>query len=348
MSVGERSYVAALEERARAQLPDAVHRYFRQGSRDGVTASEAEQAWDEFRLVPRVLRDVSRVRTAVTLLGTEFRTPFGIAPTTMQRAAHPDGELAMARAAAETGSLLVLSSNAGTTFEEVSDTGASWWLQMYVTADRPASKPVLERAVAAGAKALVLTVDTPVVATKLDGDGETVWDLAQPGWLRVNFPDGYDNAPGHEKASDLGPEDIHWLRDVTGLPVVVKGVLHPIDARRCVEAGAAAVWVSNHGGRQLDYALPTAEALRGVAAAISGEADVYVDGGVRCARHAVVAAALGARAVFLGRPPLYALATDGRDGVVRLLKELDEELQETLRLAGTADFRTVASELLAP
>lgn len=341
-------YAESLEDRARARLPEAVHRYFRQGSHDSVTAREAEQAWNNFRLVPRVLRDVSHVRTAVTLLGTEFRTPFGIAPTTMQRAAHPDGELAMARAAAKAGSLLVLSSNAGSTFEDVADTGASWWLQMYVTADRPASRPILERAVSAGAKALVLTVDTPVVATKLDGDGETVWDLAQPGWLRVNFPGDHESRPGHEKASDLGPEDIHWLRDVTGLPIVVKGVLHPIDARRCVEAGASAVWVSNHGGRQLDYAVPTAEALRGIATAVSGEAEVYVDGGVRCARHAVVAAALGARAVFLGRSTLYALAADGEDGVERLLHELDEDLQEALRLVGNADFGTIPAELLAP
>lgn len=345
----ESPYVASLEERARARLPEAVHRYFRQGARDSITAREAERAWDEFRLVPRVLRDVSQVRTAATLLGTEFRTPFGIAPTTMQRAAHPDGELAMARAAAQSESLLVLSSNAGSTFEDVADTGVTWWLQMYVTADRPASKPVLERAVSAGAKAIVLTVDTPVVAAKLDGDAETVWDVAQPGWLRVNFPEGYDDTqPGHEKATDLGPEDIDWLRDVTGLPVVVKGVLHPIDARRCVEAGASAIWVSNHGGRQLDYAIPTAEALRAVATAVAGEAEVYVDGGVRCARHAIVAAALGARAVFLGRPALYALAADGQDGVARLLYELHEELREALRLVGTADVSAVTGELLAP
>lgn len=342
-------YVAELEERARAHLPEAVHRYFRQGSRDSVTAREAQQAWDAFRLVPRVLRDVSEVRTDVTLLGTEFRSPFGIAPSTMQRAAHPDGELAMARAAAAEQALLVLSSNAGSTFEDVAETGVSWWLQMYVTADRPVSKPVLERAVAAGAKAIVLTVDTPVVATKLDGDEETVWDLVKPGWLRVNFPDGYDDSlPGHEKATDLGPEDIDWLRDVAGLPIVVKGVLHPVDARRCVEAGAAAVWVSNHGGRQLDYAVSSAEALRGIAAAVAGEAEVYVDGGVRCARHALVAAALGARAVFLGRPPLYALAVDGSDGVARLIDELRTELEEGLRLCGTAEFRRVGSELLAP
>ena len=344
----ESNYAAALEQRAKAKLPEAVHRYIRQGSRDGVSADEAVAAWDAFRLVPRVLRDVSDVRTSVTLLGTEFATPFGIAPTTMQRAAHPDGEVAMARAAAKAGSLLVLSSNAGSTFEDVAATGAAWWLQMYVTADRPASRPVLERAAGAGAKAIVLTVDTPVVATKFDGDGETVWDLAEPGWLRVNFPQGYDDHPGHEKATDLGPEDIDWLTDVTGLPVVVKGVLHPADARRCVEAGAAAVWVSNHGGRQLDYAVPTAEALGQVAAAVDSDAQLYVDGGIRCGRHALVAASLGADAVFVGRSPFYALADEGERGVVRLLEELGSELREALRLAGAPVWTVVPRDLAHP
>src|SRR4029079_7467807 len=118
------------------------------------------------------------------------------APTTMQRAAHPEGEVAMARAVAASGSLMVLSSNAGSTFEEVGDTGVDWWLQMYVTADRPTCLPLLERAVAAGAKAVVLTADTPVVGTKYDGDGPTVWDVAEPEWLRANFPPGYGDAPG--------------------------------------------------------------------------------------------------------------------------------------------------------
>jgi 4-hydroxymandelate oxidase len=339
-------YADEVEALARTRLPEAVHRYFRQGARDSVSALEAEYAWDAYRLVPRVLRDVSDVRTTVSLLGTEYPSPFAIAPTTMQRAAHPDGEIAMARGAADAGALLVLSSNAGSTFEDVAATGVDWWLQMYVTAERPASKPVLERAVAAGAKAVVLTADTPVVATKFDGDGETVWDLAEPSWLRVNFPPGYDDEPGHEKASDLGPQDVDWLQDVTGLPVVVKGVLNPFDARRCVEAGAAAVWVSNHGGRQLDYAVATADALGAVATEVGDHAEVYVDGGVRCGRHALVAGSLGARAVFVGRPPLFALAAGGSPSVEKLFHELRTELVEALRLAGTPDWNAVPGTLL--
>lgn len=338
-------FVDELEERARQTLSEPVHRYFRQGARDGVSASEAVAAWDSFRFLPQVLRDVTDVEAGTTLLGTPVRTPLAIAPTTLHRAAHPDGELATARAAAEAGTVMVLSSNAGATFEEIGATGVDWWLQLYVTADRPTCAPLLERAVASGASAVVLTADTPVVGTKYD-EGPSVWEVVDPSWLRANFPPGHGDLPGDDKARDLGPHDIDWLTSVTGLPVVVKGVLRPADARRCVDAGAAAVWVSNHGGRQLDYAAATADVLADVVDAVGKDAEVYVDGGVRAGRHALAALALGARAVFLGRLPLYALAVDGSAGVRRLLDELTEELVDNLRLAGVADLADVPRDLL--
>jgi 4-hydroxymandelate oxidase len=338
-------FVDELEERARTTLSEPVHRYIRQGARDGVSASEAVAAWDRFRFLPQVLRDVTDVEVGTTLLGTPVRTPIAIAPTTLHRAAHPDGELATARAAAEAGTVMVLSSNAGTTFEEIGATGVDWWLQLYVTADRPTCAPLLERAVASGAKAVVLTADTPVVGTKYD-EGPTVWDVVDPSWLRVNFPAEHGDLPGDDKARDLGPHDIDWLASVTGLPVVVKGVLRPADARRCVDAGAAAVWVSNHGGRQLDYVAATAEVLADVVDAVGADAEVYVDGGVRAGRHALAALALGARAVFLGRLPLYALSVDGPAGVRRLLDDLTEELVDNLRLAGVADLADVPRDLV--
>ncbi len=336
-----------VEEAAARNLPEAVFRYVRQGARDGVTAAEAISEWDRYRFLPQVLRDVTEVETGTTLLGTALRTPLGVAPTTLQRALHPDGELAMARACAASGALMVLSSNAGTRFEEVGATGVPWWLQLYVPAERAAGLPLLERAVDAGAAAVVLTVDTPVVGTKYDGDGPTVWDGADRSWVRVNFPEGYGDAPGEEKATDLGPQDVAWLAQATGLPVVVKGVLRPEDARRCVDAGAAAVWVSNHGGRQLDYAASTASCLEAVVAEVGTSAEVYVDGGVRCGRHALAALALGARGVFLGRPPLYSLAAGGPDGVRRMFEELDGELREALRLAGCASVERVPRGLVS-
>ena len=138
-------------------------------------------------------------------------------------------------------------------FAAIAETGVEWWLQAYLCADRTTCKPLLHAAVLAGAKAIVLTVDTPTVGTKHDGAAGSVWDSVDPRWLQVNFPDGYGSSPGDEKATDLGAHDIAWLRETTGLPVVVKGVLRGDDARRCVDAGASAIWVSNHGGRQLDF-----------------------------------------------------------------------------------------------
>jgi 4-hydroxymandelate oxidase len=341
-------FIDGLEQRAQDLLPEPVHRYYQQGARAGVTAGEAAAAWDRFRFLPKVLRDVTDVHTSTSLLGTHVSTPFALAPTTMQRAAHPDGEIAMARAAHACGALMVLSSNAGSTVEDIAATGVDWWLQMYVTAERRTSLPLLRRAVAAGAKAIVLTVDTPVVSTRDEGVGPTVWDLAEPAWLHANFPPGYGDAAGDEKATDLGPQDVDWIAQATGLPVVVKGVLRPDDAHRCVEAGAQAVWVSNHGGRQLDHVASTASCLAGVAEAVGTSAEVYVDGGVRSARHALAALALGARGVFLGRLPLYALAAEGAEGVERMFTELTEELVETLRLAGCASASRVPADLLAP
>lgn len=340
-------FVDEVEEFARERLLDEVWTYFRQGSGDGISAAEAVAAWDRYRLLPRVLMDVTEVDVSTTLLGTEVRSPFAIAPTTLQRAAHPEGEVAMARAAASSDSLMVVSSNAGTTFSKLGQTGAPWWLQIYVTADRSATATVVEAAVDAGARALVLTADTPVVARKTAG-ARSVWEVTDPSWVRANFKDVTDAASAAEKAMDLGPHDIAWLTQRFGVPVVVKGVLHPADARRCVEAGAAAVWVSNHGGRQLDRAVPTADALGAVAEEVAGDAEVYVDGGVRRGVHALVAGALGARGVFLGRPPLYALAAGGADAVLTLLEGLAGDLEEALRLAGQTAFGALSRGLLWP
>ena len=340
-----RRYADGLAERARARLSPEVHLYVSQGAGDGISAAEAEAAWRSWRFRPRVLRDVTDVDLSVELLGSTYAAPVGVAPTTLHRAAHPDGEVETARGVAPTGLPLVLSSNAGSTFEDVAATGVPWWLQMYVTAERSASEPVIARAVEAGARALVLTADTPVVGTKREGE-RSVWSSVEQGWLRVNFPSDQSLAASGDKATDLGPQDVAWLAARYGLPVVVKGVLHPDDARRCVEAGASAVWVSNHGGRQLDRAVATAEALESVVEEVGQEAEVYVDGGVRSAPDVLTALALGARAVFLGRPVVWALADAGAPGVRALLDELAADLAESLRLAGEPRACAVPRDLV--
>jgi len=344
--VVERHWLDGLEHDAELALPAPVFRYFRQGAREGRTSSEARAAWRRHRFAPHVLRDVTEVDTTTSLLGRPVGAPVGVAPTTLQRAAHPDGELAVARATAEAGSLMVVSSNAGTRFADIGATGVRWWLQAYLPADRALATDLLAAAVEAGAAAVVLTVDTPVVGTKYDGAGPTVWDDLETDALRVNFPAGYDELPGAQKATDLSARDIAWLREQTGLPVVVKGVLRPDDARRCAQAGAAAIWVSNHGGRQLDRTLPTADALPAVVSALDGQTEVYVDGGISCGLDVLTALALGADCAFVGRLALWALV-QGQDVVLRMHRELRTELEESMRLAGvshTADTR----QILAP
>lgn len=340
----EARWLAGLEESARRSLPPEVFEYVSQGAREGVTASAATAAWRAVRFRPRVFRGVADVDLRTRLLGEEFAVPWGIAPTTLQRTVHADGELAMARATAEAGGLMVVSSNAGTPFAEIAGTGVRWWLQAYLPADRELAGPMLDRAVAAGAGAVVLTVDTPAVATKYIAD-QAIWASVDPDTVRVNFDAGHEPQAA-DKARNLGPGDLAWLRERTGLPVVVKGVLRDDDARRCVEAGVAAVWVSNHGGRQLDRTVATARALPEVVAGVDGRADVYVDGGARTGLDVLAGLALGAQAVFLGRLPLYALV-DGREGVFRMHAELAEQVREALLLAGCGaprEARQIASQ----
>lgn len=343
-------WLEGLEERARETVPAHILEYVLQGAGTSITTREAVASWAGVRLVPRVLRDVSQVDLTTLLLRDAYQVPWGVAPSTLQRAVHPDGELAMARACAAAGSLLVVSSNAGTRFEEIGATGVGWWLQAYLPTNRDLAAPLLERAVAAGARAIVLTVDTPVVGSKLTASGRSVFDLVPEQHLRVNFDPGYADQPGSAKAADLGPADIARLHEQTGLPVVVKGVLRGDDARMAVDAGAAAVWVSNHGGRQLDRVVSTASALPRVRAAVGGSVALYVDGGIRSGLDIVTALALGADAVFAGRAPLLALA-GGEPGVSRWHDEIRVELTEAMRLAGAptpVDTRGLAVDWKTP
>lgn len=327
-----RSWLAGLPARAAGAMSTPLREYVEHGAGAAVTTGEANAAWSELRLRPHVLRDVTDVDPSVELLGRASRVPWGVAPTSLQRAVHPDGEVATARATAAAGAVMVVSSNAGSAFADISATGVTWWLQVYLPSDRTLAGPLLDRAVAAGASAVVLTVDTPVVATWYPSEA-LIWDLADPTWTRVNFDAGYEEQPGSEKALDLGPHDIDWLRERTGLPVVVKGVLRGDDARRCVQAGAAAVWVSTHGGRQLDRSLSTASALPEVRRAVGDAAEVYVDGGVRSGLDVLTALAAGADAVFAGRPVLHALV-EGEAGVARWHASMLTETVEAMRLAG--------------
>ena len=342
-----RSAVEALRSRAETVLPGPVSEFFGQGAGAGVSAAEATQRWDRLRLRPRVLTNVSTVSTAARVLGHDLPSPILVAPTTLQRMAHPDGEVATARAVAAQGSLMCVSSNAGSTFEDIAATGVRWWLQVYVLRDRGLTTAILQRGREAGASAVVLTADTPVVGRKAEA-GESVWSIVPDEFVLANadWRDLPENAL--DKADDLSPDTIGWLHEVTGLPVVLKGVLRGDDARTVAQAGAAAVYVSNHGGRQLDLAVATADVLPEVADAVAGTVEVYADGGIRRAEHVLAALALGADAVFVGRPVLWALAAGGSDAVARLLAGLTDDLDHALRLAGARNLGEVTADLVRP
>ncbi len=343
--------IAELEERARSLLTPEVYDYYAGGSGSEQTLRASVSAWQQHWLMPRVLRDVSAVDTSVRLPGlpeTIARTPIAVAPTGFQGLAAAEGEVATARGAARAGALMVLSTRSSMRIEEVAETvaseGGAWWFQVYVMRDRTLTARLVERAVAAGARALVLTGDTPVVGRKrrdrTDGVVSDAQVLANIGPLDDVSLAGQD--------SSVTLADIGWLARLGGVPVLVKGVLRADDARACVTAGAAGVIVSNHGGRQLDRAVPTALALPAVAAELDSSGGVFVDGGLRSGEDVLAALGLGARAVFLGRPVLWALACGGADGVRDLLTGLTGDLAYAMALAGAPALADVAGVTQGP
>lgn len=335
----------SLVSRARDAMPDDVYAYVAAGSAESVTRDEAAAAWQRVRFAPRVLRDVRAVDLRTDWLGVPLASPVAIAPTAMQTVIHPDGEVAMAAAAARQGWLHVVSVNAGRRFADIAAAGGTWWLQVYLTEDRDHVLPVVRAAAEAGARALVLTVDTPFPGPKPDVPA-SAFDGLDGRW-RVNFADGAAVGDAARHARDVLPGDVAWLRRTSGLDVVVKGVLRPDDARRCVQAGASAIYVSNHGGRQLDRALPTAHALPGIVPAVGGAVPVYVDGGIHCGLDVLAALALGADGVLMGRLPLLALAAGGEQAVAEVLDTVDAELADGLALGGLSTARD-APTILAP
>ncbi len=315
-------------------LGAGAYAYLATGSGRELTLGANQAAWAGWWLRPHVLRDVTAVDLHTTVLGTEVASPVMVAPTGYQRVAHAEGEVASARGAADAGALYVLSTRASRPLADVAAAAGPWWMQVYVLADRGLSDEVVRRATDAGARALVLTGDTPMVSTRAREGG---FDFVREAGLVRDLGGDRDDAAlelAVQQAPDVTYADIGRLRELSGLPVVVKGVLRADDARACLDAGAAAVWVSNHGGRQLDGAVPTALALPEVVEAVGDDAEVYVDGGVRHGRDVLRALALGARAVAVGRPVLWALVTGGADGVRDLFEAYGADLAEAMALAG--------------
>jgi 4-hydroxymandelate oxidase len=347
------------EALARQALSGPAFDYFAAGAGAEITVRENRGAFDDLRLRPRVLVPVGRRDQSITLLGRSLPSPLVVAPIAFQRMAHPDGELATARACAAAGVVFVASTVATTGLEEIAAASAGpKWFQLYVFKDRGVTRSLVERAEAAGYEAIQVTADVPVMGRREADvrncfslpEGLTVKNLENAGHGCM-VSDGVESGPSlytrYLFDPDLSWRDVEWLRSITRLPVLVKGVLRGDDADRAISHGAAGVVVSNHGGRQLDTVIPTVRALPEVVNAVAGRGVVLVDGGVRRGTDVLKALALGANAVQVGRPVLWDLAVAGEAGVTRVLSLLREEFDNAMALCGCPTIGHITRDLIA-
>jgi 4-hydroxymandelate oxidase len=353
--------IEELEGAARELLPRDVYDYYAGAAWDGVTLRENRAAYARLAIHYRILRDVSARSTACELFGARLAMPILAAPTAFHRLACPEGEVATARGVGAAGTLMTLSSLATCRLEDVAAAATGpLWFQLYINKDRGFTRELVARAVAAGYRAIVVTADTPCWGVR-ENDLRNGFHLPE-GVEPVNLmPSG---APGDESRTHRGSgmaeilswmldlsltwRDLEWLAAEAGVPVLVKGVCRPEDAREALRHGAAGVIVSNHGGRQLDSAPATISVLPGIVEAVAGAAPVLIDGGIRRGTDVLKALALGARAVLVGRPVLWGLATGGAGGVAQALTMLQRELDLAMALAGCASLAEITPDLVKP
>lgn len=335
------------EQEAKAVLPPEHYDYFAGAAGEESTLRANLTALQAVRLRPRILRGNAHRDLGVTLFGTSLRMPVLIAPTAFHRLAHPEGELATARAAAAAGTVMIVSTASTTRLQDLAGTGAHLWFQIYLQPDLALTSGLVRLAERTGCEALVVTVDSPVRARRERDDRNGFHDL--PDGLRSeNLVREDGTVP--DIVFDASPtwERIDRLRAGTSLPILLKGVLHPDDARVAVEHGVDGLIVSNHGGRQLDGVLASIEALPEVAAAVPEGFPLIMDGGVRRGIDVVRALALGATAVGLGRPVIWGLAAAGQKGVTEVLDLLCEEYDLALASCGGASGADLDASILAP
>jgi 4-hydroxymandelate oxidase len=349
--------VMDFEALAKQRMSHMAYEYVSGGAGDEVTLRDNIQAYDRLRLHPRVLVDVSQLDTRTTILGQPLDFPIVMAPTAYHRIMHPEGELATVRGAAKAGATMIASSFATTTIEDMSRTAKSpLWFQLYCVRDRGFTKNLVQRAENAGCRALFITVDTPVTGNR---HRETRAGFAlPPGIDRANYRDlGGTAATTSHRPSEreiysvvLDPtltwKEIEWIRSFARVPVVIKGVLSPLDAARALSTGVDAIAVSNHGARNLDTVPATIEALPRIADAVKGALPLFVDGGVRRGTDVLKALALGASAVLVGRPYLYGLAAQGADGVSTVMTMLRTEFEMAMALAGRRTIKEIDRTVL--
>lgn len=350
--------LSEFERAAREKMSRMAFDYYASGADDELTLADNRDAFERLKLAYRVLVDVSERDLSTTVLGREVSMPVLVAPTAFHKLAHEEGEAATARAAGAAGTVFTLSTLSNTAVEDVcaAATGPVWF-QLYVYKDRGATEGLVRRALEAGCSALVLTVDAPLLGNR-ERDVHNRFHL--PTELKVEnmLPKGYGEVAEEAAASGLSTyvnsmmdqsltwKDLEWLRSVTEVPILVKGIVRPDDALRAVEHGADGVIVSNHGGRQLDTAPATVEVLPAVVDAVHSRGEVLLDGGVRRGTDVVKALALGAKAVMVGRPVLWGLAVDGEAGAKRVLGLLRHELDLAMALCGCPTVKAVGRALL--
>jgi 4-hydroxymandelate oxidase len=344
---------------ARGKLRKEVLDYFEGGALDEITLRENTAGWERLKLYYHVLAGIGERDLRTTILGQPISMPIGVAPTAFHKLANEAGETATAKAARAAGTLFVLSALSNTPMELVfPEAGSPRWFQLYIYKDRGVTGELVRRAEAAGAEAIALTVDAPGLGTR-ERDMRNRFTLPEGLTVANVTPLGKGHLPevrGSGLAayvrdnfkSDMGFKDLDWLCGWTRLPVLVKGICRGDDARRAAEHGAKAVVVSNHGGRQLDSAPATCDALPYVVDAVSDLCEIYVDGGIRRGRDVLKAIALGARAVLVGRPILWGLCVGGEEGAINVLEILRRELDEAMLLCGCAKLSEIGRSLLAP
>jgi 4-hydroxymandelate oxidase len=347
--------VTRFEPLARRRLSQMAYDYVRSGGGDEISMRANRAGFERLQLSPRVLVDVSEIDTRVNLFGSEMESPILLAPVAYHRLYHGDGEVATARGANASGAGLVISTFTTTEIDEIArNTQRPIWFQLYVQRDRGFTKEMVERAVASGCKTVCLTVDTPVLGNRY---GQLSFGLPKElecvhlRGLSLKSPiTGHKTQRSSIYDSLFDPSfnwsDLEWLRSIAGVPVILKGVLSAEDGRRAVERGADGVIVSNHGGRNLDTVPATIDALPRVVEAVAGRIPVMLDSGIRRGTDVLAALALGAKAVFIGRPYVYGLAAGGAQGVERVINILRDELERAMALTGRRSIAEIDASVL--
>jgi len=342
-------------------LDNNALQYYKSGADDEFTLKDNKEAFKRWIIRPRMLRDVSQRTITTTVLGKSVAFPIGVSPTAMQKLSHPEGECANARAAAEMGTIYILSTISTSSLEEVAAAAPNGrrWFQLYVFKDRNVSTDLIRRAEAAGYEALVLTVDAPLFGKRRSNIRDNFhlpnhlrlanFDIGSTNSNALNIRKDFVSAMTHIDAlmdQSLTWEDVKWLKRVTRLPIIVKGILTAEDAEIAIQYGVSGVFVSNHGARQLDTVLSSIDALPEIVKQVAGRCEVYLDGGVSTGSDAFKAIALGAKMAFLGRPLLWGLTLGGQAGAKKVLQIMKDEFDLTMALSGAATVDKITEDFL--